>query len=226
MPFPGSVKENILTGTWTPPDAKNRQELRHNLRRALQLFAEAGYRLKGRSLVNVATNSPLEVEFLVRTREQSRLALAFADDLKRIGITAIRISAEVKLQEINKQLVVEQKALQEANAALRSVLARIEEEKQTIYKDTQANVDKILIPILHELTLHLPNNQRKYAEILRTNLENITSPFANNLSQNYLSLTSTEIGICSMIEKGLQTKEIAQIRLLQRSRERAGSNRQ
>jgi DNA-binding CsgD family transcriptional regulator len=43
-------------------------------------------------------------------------------------------------------------------------------------------------------------------------MENITSPFANNLSKNYLSLTSTEIGICNMIEKGLQTKEIAQIR--------------
>ncbi|MGI9524185.1 MAG: extracellular solute-binding protein [Hyphomicrobiaceae bacterium] len=87
-PFPGSVKENILTGKWTPPDAKNRQELRRNLRQALKLFDQAGYRLKGRSLVNVATNSPLEVEFLVRTREQSRLALAFTDDLKRIGIAA------------------------------------------------------------------------------------------------------------------------------------------
>ncbi|MBW2363954.1 MAG: helix-turn-helix transcriptional regulator [Deltaproteobacteria bacterium] len=116
------------------------------------------------------------------------------------------------MQEINKQLVTEQKALQEANAALRSVLARIEEEKQTIYKDIQANVDKILIPILHELTLHLPNSQRKYAEILRTNMENITSPFASNLSKNYLSLTSAEVSICNMIEKGLQTKEIAQIR--------------
>jgi DNA-binding CsgD family transcriptional regulator len=130
----------------------------------------------------------------------------------RIGIAAMRISAEVKLQEINKQLIIERKALQEANSALRSVLARIEEEKQTIYMDIQANVDKILIPILHELTLHLPNNQRKYAEILRTNMENIISPFANNLSKNYLSLTSAEVSICNMIEKGLQTKEISQIR--------------
>ena len=142
-------------------------------------------------------------------REERVLLDALA---QRIGITAMRISAEVKLQEINKQLITEQKALQEANTALRSVLARIEEEKQTIYKDIQANVDKILIPILHELTLHLPNSQRKYAEILRTNMESITSPFANNLSKNYLSLTSAEISICNMIGKGLQTKEIAQIR--------------
>ncbi len=142
-------------------------------------------------------------------REERVLLDALAE---RIGITAMRISAEVKLQEINKQLVIEQTALREANAALRSVLARIGEEKQAIYKDIQANVDKILMPILHELTLHLPGSQRKYAEILRTNIENIISPFVNELSKNYLSLTSTEISICNMIKSGLQTKEIAQIR--------------
>jgi len=78
----------------------------------------------------------------------------------RIGTTAMRISAELELQETNKQLIIERKALKEANAALRAVLARIEEEKQEIYMDLQANVDKILMPILHELTLHLPKTQK------------------------------------------------------------------
>lgn len=131
---------------------------------------------------------------------------------ERIGSTAMRISAELELQETNKQLVLERKALQDANVALRSVLSRIEEEKKEIYKDLQSNVDKILIPILHELALHLPKAQRQYAEMLRTNLENITSPFISHLSKTYLSLTSTEIKICNMIKNGLQTKEIAQIR--------------
>jgi len=130
----------------------------------------------------------------------------------RIGTTAMRISAELELQETNKQLVLERKALQEANAALRTILSKIEEEKKEIYKDLQSNVDKILIPILHELVLHLPQTQRQYAELLRTNLENITSPFISHLSKTYLSLTSTEIKICNMIKNGLQTKEIAQIR--------------
>lgn len=130
----------------------------------------------------------------------------------RIGVAAMRISAELELQELNKQLILERQALQEANAALRSVLARIEEEKQKIYMDIRANVDKVLIPILHELSLHLPQTHRKYGEMLRTNLQNIASPFANHLSRNYLSLTSTEVKICNMIQSGLQTKEIAQIR--------------
>ena len=138
---------------------------------------------------------------------------ALLDELaERIGSTAMRISAELELQETNKQLTLERKALQEANAALRVVLARFEEEKQGIYMNVQTNVDKILMPILHALALDLPQTQRNYIDMLRTNLEEIVSPFVSDLSRNYLSLTPTEVNICNMIRSGLQTKEIAQIR--------------
>jgi DNA-binding NarL/FixJ family response regulator len=131
---------------------------------------------------------------------------------ERIGAAAMRIAAELEIQGSNKQLMVERKALKEANVALRSVLTRIEEEKQKIYQDLQANVEKILLPILHELTLHLPKAQRQYTELLRTNLEEIASPFINHLTKTHLSLTTTEINICNMIRNGLQTKDIASIR--------------
>lgn len=130
----------------------------------------------------------------------------------RIGAIAIRISAEHELQEINKQLTVERMALQEANAALRTVLTKIEEEKQRIYKDIQVNIEKIIMPILHVLTLEIPKTQRKYIEILRNNLEEITSAFISELSHKYHSLTPTEVNICNMIKSGMRTKEIAQYR--------------
>jgi len=130
---------------------------------------------------------------------------------ERIGKIATRISAEQELQESNKQLTVERQALQETNAALRTVLTRIEDEKQSIYKNMQSNVEKILMPILHALTLEVPIMQRKYVDLLRTNLEELASPFINHLSRKFLSLTPTEIKICSMIRNGLRTKEIAQI---------------
>lgn len=142
-------------------------------------------------------------------KEERALLDALAE---RIGTTAMRISAELELQEMNKQLTLEQKALQEANTALRNVLARIEEEKQEIYMDIQANVDKILMPILHAMALDLPQTHRKYTELLRSNLEEIASPFVSHLSKTYLSLTPTEVNICNMIRNGLRTKEIAQIR--------------
>jgi DNA-binding CsgD family transcriptional regulator len=142
-------------------------------------------------------------------KEERALLDALAE---RIGSAAMRISAELELLESNSQLLMERKALKESNAALRAVLARIEEEKKEIYIDVQENADKILLPILHALAFHLPKTKRQYAEILRSNIEDITSPFVSHLSKRHLSLTSTEVNICNMIRSGLQTKEIAQIR--------------
>jgi DNA-binding CsgD family transcriptional regulator len=131
---------------------------------------------------------------------------------EQIGTIATRISADLELQETNQQLILERKALQEANTALRLVLARIEQEKQEIHRDIKMNVDKILMPILNALTLQLPPTQRKYLEMLQTNLEEITSPFISRLSFSYHSMTPTEIAICNMIRNGMRTKEIAEMR--------------
>ena len=142
-------------------------------------------------------------------KEERALLDALAD---QIGIIATRISAEEELQESNKQLSLERKALQESNMALRTVLKRIEEEKNEVYNYIKINVDKILMPILHALDLELPQRQRKYIELLKSNLEEITSPFISHLSSSYHSLTPIEITICNMIRSGLRTKEIAQMR--------------
>ena len=142
-------------------------------------------------------------------REERALLEALAD---HIGTIATRISAEKELHETNKQLTVERKALQETNTALRTVLSRIEEEKQEIYGNIKANVEKILMPILQALSVELPPAQRKYLELLKTNLEELTAPFISQLSASYHSLTLTEINICNMIRMGLRTKEIAQMR--------------
>lgn len=142
-------------------------------------------------------------------KEERALLDALAE---QIGTIAARISAEMELHEINKQLTLERKALQESNSAIRTVLARIEEEKQEIYRNIKVNVEKILMPLLHALVLELPPTQMKYVEMLKANLEEITSPFIKHLSNSYHSLTPTEIDICNMIRIGQRTKEIAQIR--------------
>jgi len=142
-------------------------------------------------------------------KEERALLDAVAE---QIGTIATRISADLELQETNQQLTLERKALQEANTALRTVLARIEQEKQEIHRDIKMNVDKILMPILNALALQLPTSQKKYIEMLQTNLEEITSPFISQLSISYNSMTPAEIAICNMIRNGMRTKEIAQMR--------------
>jgi DNA-binding CsgD family transcriptional regulator len=142
-------------------------------------------------------------------KEERALLDAIAE---QIGTIATRISSDLELQETNRQLTLERESLQESNTALRIVLARIEQEKQEIHRDIKVNVEKILTPILHALALQLTPVQRKYVEMLHTNLEEITSPFISQLSLAYHSLTPTEIAISNMIRNGMRTKEIAGMR--------------
>lgn len=142
-------------------------------------------------------------------REERVLLEAVAE---HVAAMAQRVAAEQELQETNQQLRTERQALQEANAALRGVLSRIEEEKQDIQREIQANVQRVLMPMVYALAMNVPPTQRRYVELLRDSLEEITSPFVSHLSQSHRSLTPTQIGICSMVRNGLTSKEIAQLR--------------
>ncbi len=85
-PFPNAVRPEIMDGTWRPPEAKDRRALRQNLKTAFGLLRDAGFRLSGRTLVDVNSGRAFSIEFLVTTREQERLALAYGENLKRLGI--------------------------------------------------------------------------------------------------------------------------------------------
>ena len=87
-PFPDAVRADIMDGTWSPPISDGTGNDRTGLRRAFELFAGAGYELKGTQLVQRASGRPFAFEILTTTRDQERLALAFVRNLKRAGITA------------------------------------------------------------------------------------------------------------------------------------------
>lgn len=167
-----------------------------------------GGRVRGRVEVRYVEAMPSEVEgpFLLEERD---LLEAIA---RKIGVFVRRIEAEEGLRHANERLEVEREALQEANAALRVVLARIEDEKREIRDTIAGNVQRILLPILVALEAELNPDQQSYVRLLRRNLEDIASPLTHHLSRRFLSLSPTELRICNMIQMGLQTKEIARLR--------------
>ena len=85
-PFPGVVRADVLAGTWTPPVTDGSGRDRETLKRALELFEAAGFELVKTVLRDRATKRPFVFEFLATTKEQERLAIAFARHLKRAGI--------------------------------------------------------------------------------------------------------------------------------------------
>ena len=86
-PFPDAVRADILDGTWAPPVTDGSGRDRASLRGALALLTSAGYTLRGTELVD-AQGKPLSFEILTLNRDEERLALLFAAQLKRAGIAA------------------------------------------------------------------------------------------------------------------------------------------
>lgn len=99
-PFPGAVRPDVLDGTWTPPVTDGSGHDRAPLRQALALLESAGYALKGMKLLQPATGRPLSFEIMVTNRDDERLALAFSDNLARIGIDAqVRLVDDVQYEQ-------------------------------------------------------------------------------------------------------------------------------
>jgi len=99
-PFPGAVRADVLEGTWSPPVSDGSGRDREALRRALALFREAGYELTGTVLRHRGSGEPLGFELMVADRDQERLAIAFAQNLKRAGVDVrIRVVDAVQYEQ-------------------------------------------------------------------------------------------------------------------------------
>jgi len=97
-PFPGAARDDVMEGRWAPPVSDRSGRDRRIARWALGRLAEAGYVLRGDALVD-ASGAPLAFEILVKDRQEERLALAYAENLARIGVAATpRLIDEVQYQ--------------------------------------------------------------------------------------------------------------------------------
>lgn len=98
-PFADAVLPEVMDGTWHAPRSDGSGRDRERLRRALDLFASAGWELKGGALVSRATGKPFAPELIVGTKDQERLALAYQNMLRRVGVTLkIRLVDNVQFE--------------------------------------------------------------------------------------------------------------------------------
>ena len=86
-PFPGVVRPEILDGKPHLPAADATGTSRDSFKEANRLLEDAGFRLVNGKMVHAATGRPLNFEFLAANRTQERMALAYSENLRRLGIT-------------------------------------------------------------------------------------------------------------------------------------------
>jgi DNA-binding CsgD family transcriptional regulator len=142
-------------------------------------------------------------------REERALINALAESLSR---NAERIEYSMRLHRALRQIQVERDAMEETNSALRVVMTRFEEEKRVAGRELMLNIERVVMPILQMLYAESSPQLEGYLDLLKRSLEDICSPFVNNMSMQHINLSPTEIVICTMIRNGLTSKEIAKLR--------------
>lgn len=97
------IASTILDGSYRAPvsDASGRD--RKNLKKALMLLADAGWDLRGTSLVNRQTGRAFAFTLSIASRDQQRIALHYQRMLKRIGITMdVRLADSAQFQRLQQ----------------------------------------------------------------------------------------------------------------------------
>jgi microcin C transport system substrate-binding protein len=86
--FRGQIPAAVFTTEYDPPKYDGSGNIRDGLRKAFKLLMAAGWTFRDEKLVNAKTGQPFEFEILLDNPQFERIVLPFADNLKRMGITA------------------------------------------------------------------------------------------------------------------------------------------
>lgn len=141
------------------------------------------------------------------------------DEKGRITVTAgiardisERKRVEDELKKHKFELEVKTRNLEELNIALEVLLKKREGDKLQMEQKIVSNVRELVIPHIETLkNTRLTAHQRNCVKIIEKHLDDIISPFLNNITSKYSNLTSREIQIANLIRTGKTTKEIAQL---------------
>ncbi len=115
------------------------------------------------------------------------------------------------LKKAEEELAVQNRLLQDKNTAMREVMFRLEEEKALVGRQIHINVERIILPIVAQVRLRAGDGVRTYLDMLEENLREITSSYGSRVSDLTPRLTPREMELCTMIRKGLTSKEIARL---------------
>ena len=138
--------------------------------------------------------------------------LAFIRDIaerKRAEEALQKAHDELKERAID--LEIKRKGLEELNTAMRVLLKKRDADKAKIEKYVLANVKQLIEPYFKKIKKTKLNAQQEaLLRIVESNLNEIISPFMQEVSLKHFNLTPTEIQIAKQIRYGDTTQKIAQ----------------
>ncbi len=124
------------------------------------------------------------------------------------------IEAELQRTQVELEQRVQARTIEltESNVALTVLLKKREEDRTILAEQVLSNATKLVQPFLDRLDESgLTEQQQVLVAILRSNINEVTTPFAAVFSTKMGRLTPAEIQIANMVKLGKRSKEIAEI---------------
>ncbi len=176
----------------------------------LRVLHQDGHWLWFEGLVSNLLEDPAVNGVVVNCRDITRRKRAEAAFLRSQEHLEERVAERTReLAEANALLKLEQETLEKRTVALQEVLGQVEAGRSELATQTQANVDKIALPILDMLERAGSTGDQHYVRLLRSCLKDITGPLAHYLNRTYPELTPREQEISHMVKDGFSCKDIA-----------------
>ena len=136
-----------------------------------------------------------------------------AERTEELRQTNDELTTEIAAHKLTEDaLTAQSRELEETNTALHVMLRHREEDLQKTEQKIVANLQKLVLPYIGELKqLRLSPGQSNCVEIIDANLQQVISPFLQNLTARYSTFTPREILVSNLIVEGKTSKEIADI---------------
>ena len=126
-------------------------------------------------------------------------------------ITALKLTEEA-LRSSRKALREQARSLEESNIALKVLLDHRDKDRQELERTVLSNVKGLVLPYIEKLKgARLKPRERTLVDIAATHLEDIISPFLQNVANADIILTPQEMQVAALIKDGQSSKEIAQV---------------
>ena len=114
-------------------------------------------------------------------------------------------------ENLKEQLRHEKANRREMYITIRNMMKAFERERSGIETGVSHKVETLLIPALEKIkNENSADIRNSYLELLQDQLINLTRGFSKELDGRFLNLTRSEMIICSHIQSGLSSKEIAE----------------
>lgn len=152
---------------------------------------------------------PRPMESLVLLGHSITNALERQRLLRQVG--EYRQQLEDETRRHASQLAQAAKDVEAKNIALREVLSSIDSRSQEVGQRVAANIENLVLPLLHSLGHGLSRAQTELVKEIEQALQEIASPFVDRLAAKFESLSPSEVKLCELIRRGLDNKTIARL---------------